>query len=212
MRSLSIFLFFIALTTVTFTACNSNPSGTSAPAGKAEPTTAETGNPKLVHIDIDTLLTYSDLYIAKKKEIEAQSKQEEKALAAKIEAFRTRAGRFQQDVAAIQQKANSLAPVELKKLEEQFAAKQANLAKEEEALYSQRDNAAMELEKKLRASQNDINKNIDEFLDKYSKEKGYEYILIKGSTGSIMYGKKEYDITRDVLKLLNEEYKAKTKK
>ncbi|MBK9736812.1 MAG: OmpH family outer membrane protein [Saprospiraceae bacterium] len=166
---------------------------------------------KIVFIDIDTLLSKYNLYMDKKTELEGQSKTAEKALAGKIEAFQRRYGKFQQDIAEIQQKANTIAPVELKKMEEKFSQQQQNLAKEEESLMKQRDNAALDLEKKLQETQKDLQKKIDDYLDKIAEEKGYDLVLMKGSTGSVMFGRNTLDITDDTVIKLNEEYQASKK-
>lgn len=68
-------------------------------------------------------------------------------MAGKIEAFQKRVAKFQQELAQIQQNAANIAPVDLKKMEEKYGQQQQNLAKEEEALMKQRDNAAMDLDK-----------------------------------------------------------------
>jgi outer membrane protein len=167
---------------------------------------------KIVYVDLDTLLEKSELYQAKKKDLESSQKVSEKDIASKIQAFQNRLQRFQQDIAEVQQKAQTIAPVELKKLEERFGQQEANLKKEEEALYSQRDNAAMGLQNKLLEAQKEVQKNIDDYLAKLAKEKGYDLILMKGSTGSVMYGDARLDITSTVIEQLNADYKAKSKK
>ena len=209
MRSILNIVAIAAFTGLAFVACNKPASTETTPAGT---TTTETGSDKIVFIDIDTLLNKYNLYLDKKSELEGQSKTAEKALAGKIEAFQKRLGKFQQDVVEIQQKANTIAPVELKKMEEKFGQQQQNLAKEEESLMKQRDNAAIELEGKLLETQKDLQKKIDDYLDKLAEEKGYDLVLMKGSTGSVMFGKASLDITEETVKRLNEEYEAtKTK-
>ena len=108
----------------------------------------------------------------------------------------------------IQQKANTIAPVELKKLEEKFAAQQQNLAKEEEALMKQRENSAMDLEKKLLETQKDLQEKLDLYLAKVAEQKGYEFVLMKGSGGSVMFGKNSLDITIETVDELNKEYES----
>lgn len=161
---------------------------------------------KIVFIDLDTLLEKYQLYLDKKAQLEEQSKSAESALAGKIEAFQKRAQKFQAEVMEIQQKANTYAPVELKKLEEKFGKQQENLAKEEEALMKQRESVAIELEKKLIETQNNIQKNLDDYLEKIAGLKGYTFILKKGSLGGVMYGDKSLDITMETAEALNEEY------
>ncbi len=204
---------FLAISFITMIiSCKDNGATPNTTATTSVASTTSPSGDKIVFVDIDTLLTRSDLYKEKKADLEGQQKVAEKAIAGKIQAFQSRSQRFQQEVAQIQQKAATIAPVELKKLEEKYMQQEANLAKEQEALYGQRDNAAMELEKKLTAAQLELKKNIDDYLAKLAKEKGYELILIKGSTGAVMYGDTRLDITEAVVDQLNIEYKAKNKK
>lgn len=188
-----------------FSSCNDNKTSSSS-ENVSDVKQAE--SPRIVFLNIDTLLSKYDLYLDKKGELEEQAKSAEKTLAGKIEAFQRRIGKFQQEVAEIQQKANTIAPVELKKLEEKYAQQQQNLGKEEESLMKQRENAAMELDKKLGETQKDLQDKIDDYLAKIADEKGFDMVLMKGAGGSVMYGRPVIDITEDVIKALNEEYKA----
>jgi outer membrane protein len=174
-------------------------------------TTTNAGSLNIVFIDLDTLLEKYDLYQDKKEQLESQSKSAEEALGGKIEAFQKRAQKFQVEVMEIQQKANTIAPVELKKLEEKFGKQQENLAREEEALVKQRESLAIELEKKLLETQNEIQKTLDDYLAKVAKEKGYSYILKKGNLGGVMFGDPGLDITLETAEALNKEYEDSKK-
>jgi len=48
-------------------------------------------------------------------------------------------------------------------------------------------------------------------IKEYGKKKGYDYVYGTGDAATILYAKDNYDITKDVLKELNETYKT-TKK
>lgn len=50
---------------------------------------------------------------------------------------------------------------------------------------------------------------INRFLEEYGKAEGYDLILIANQVGTIAYGKKELDLTDDVIKALNESYEQK---
>lgn len=169
---------------------------------------------KIVFIDIDSLLSNYDLYKDRRAELEAQSEAAESSLGSKIEAFQKRVAKLQQDFAKAQQNAANIAPVELKKMEDDFIRQQNNLAKEEEALMKQRDNAAMDLDSKLQKLQMDLQEKIDQYLEKVAESEGYDLVLMRGSGGSVMYGRNSLDITDVTLKTLNKEYsdsKDKTK-
>ena len=205
MKSVLNISLFTIIILLSFSACKEKQS-----IGVTTGTVSESSSesPRIVFLNIDTLLANYDLYLDRKAELEEQAKSAEKTLAGKIEAFQRRIGKFQQEVAEIQQKANTIAPIELKKLEEKYAQQQQNLGKEEESLMKQRENAAMELDKKLGETQKDLQEKIDDYLAKIADEKGFDMVLMKGAGGSVMFGKSSIDITKDVVKALNDEYKA----
>jgi len=202
------FLIMSFAAIIVFASCNNNKPAENA---ASEVTAVKASEEKIVYILIDSLLANYDLYKDNKNELEEQYQKSEKALAGKIEAFQRRVGAFQQEVMAIEQKANTIAPVELQKLQEKFSKQQQNLAKEEEALMKQRDNAAMDLEKKLVEMQADLQIKIDEYLEKVAEEKGYDFVLMKGSGGGVMYGRSTLDITEATLEVLNKEYAERKK-
>lgn len=208
MKSLILKCSIVLFVGFSFFACN-KPAQTPVPANVSTPSE---GTDKIVYIDIDTLISKYDLYIDKKAALEGQSKTAETALAGKIEAFQSRVGRLQQDFAKAQQNAANIAPIELKKLEEKFQQQEMNLAKEQESLMKQRDNVAMDLDKKLQETQKDLQNKIDEYLEKIAEEKGYDFVLMRGAGGSVMFGRKALDITQETLRVLNEEYAASKKK
>lgn len=167
---------------------------------------------RIVYIDIDTLLNRYELYKDRKASLEEQSKAAENSLGSKIEAFQKRVAKLQQEFGQAQQNAANIAPIDLKKLEDKFVQQQQNLAKEEESLMKQRDNAARDLDSKLQELQIDLQEKIDQHLDKVAEEKGYDFVLMRGSGGSVMYGRKSLDITEETLTVLNDEYSKTQKK
>lgn len=198
-----MFRGFILLVLFGVMACQKPQTENQAAEADAE---ISSDNPKIVYIHIDSLLSNYNLYKDNKAEIEAQYQNSEKALSGKIEAFQKRVASFQKEIMEIEQKANTIAPVELQKLQDKFSRQQQNLAKEEESLMKQRDNAAQELEQKLLTMQGDLQNKIDDFLDKIAEEKGYDFVLMKGSGGGVMYGRQTLDITNETLEILNKEY------
>ena len=51
--------------------------------------------------------------------------------------------------------------------------------------------------------------SIKKFIADYGKEKGYDYIFATGDAVSILYGKESYDLTSEIIKVLNEKYQSK---
>ena len=46
----------------------------------------------------------------------------------------------------------------------------------------------------------------------YGKEKGYDYVYGTGESATVLYAKDQYDITKEIIKLVNEIYKTEDKK
>ena len=53
---------------------------------------------------------------------------------------------------------------------------------------------------------NSVLDQINTFINKYGKEKGYDIILGLNETGTVIYGKETLNITEEVIKQLNNEY------
>jgi outer membrane protein len=52
---------------------------------------------------------------------------------------------------------------------------------------------------------------VKKFIKTYGKEKGYAYIYGTGEAATILYAEDKYDITKDIIKLLNDKYKSGSK-
>lgn len=206
MKKLSF--LFLALSVLAIASCKKEEKAATMPSAGDVPAV---GGVKIVYVNLDTLLEGYDLFQEQKKTLESQSSAAEKSIAAKIEAFQKRLAKFQRDVYETQQRAQTIPPVELKALEEKFAAQQNNLATEEQSLLKQREEAAMALDKKLVELQAKLKSNIDNYLAKVAAEKGYDYVLIKGSAGGVLFGREELDITKAATAAINEEHKASKK-
>lgn len=50
------------------------------------------------------------------------------------------------------------------------------------------------------------------FIKEYGKKQGYDYIYGTGESASVLYAKDGYDITKEVVKALNEKYSGEAKK
>lgn len=49
-------------------------------------------------------------------------------------------------------------------------------------------------------------------IKEYGKDKGYDYIYGTGDIASVLYAKDSYDITKEIIKLVNDKYKSADKK
>jgi outer membrane protein len=55
-------------------------------------------------------------------------------------------------------------------------------------------------------------KGYKKLIKDYGKEKGYDYLYGTGEVATILYAKDSYDITKEIIKLVNDKYKPTAKK
>src|SRR5690606_17295682 len=54
-------------------------------------------------------------------------------------------------------------------------------------------------------------KQVKQFIKDYGKDKGYDYIYGTGDAATVLYAPEKYDITKEVVGLLNDKYKTEGK-
>jgi len=110
---------------------------------------------------------------------------------------------FQNKVMDYQQKAPKMSPNKRAQTEQLLMQeKQINDQRQQE-IQQQLQTLSEESLKKL-------SQELKDFVQKYAKEKGYNYILgTSGIIGTVMYAEETADITDDVLLQLNKSYKEK---
>ena len=87
---------------------------------------------------------------------------------------------------------------------------QQELAQKEQQLYATRDNLAMQLSEEEQVMYRQVLNEVMSYLEDYNAEYNYKYIFSNSFGGQLLYTDKSLNITRDVLKGLNEKYE-KTK-
>ena len=83
---------------------------------------------------------------------------------------------------------------------------QRNLGEKEQKLRQLRQNMSSELAEKEQVIYRQVLNSVMEYLDEYAEKHDYHYILSYSFGGPVLYKKEEFDVTKDVLKGLNEEY------
>ncbi|UOQ54971.1 OmpH family outer membrane protein [Hymenobacter cellulosivorans] len=109
---------------------------------------------------------------------------------------------FQTAVQQYQKQAESLTPEQRAATEQKLQAQQQQAGMAQEKLQRQ----AQEEEAKMTQQ---VLGRINKQIEKYGKDNGYKLILIAAPSGTIAYGRKDIDITDQVLKHLNQEYSGK---
>jgi outer membrane protein len=113
--------------------------------------------------------------------------------------------------------------IEVEKLDAEKKGFQANAQKNGQAWAQQKYGELQQREQQLQYAQQSIAQDIqgkhgvemDSVVSKYrkvfkqyGKEKGYDYIYGTGEAATVLYAKDSYDITKEIIKLVNDKYKS----
>lgn len=149
---------------------------------------------------IDTSVLMKEYTEAKDLEAKYKAKGEEKGrqLQAEIDRFKQEASNFQAQAQANGQAWAQQKGAELQKKEQQLSYAQQALSQQ--------------LQQEGGAEMDSLVTGVKKFIKAYGKEKGYAYIYGTGEPASILYAEDKFDITKEIVKLLNDKYKASAKK
>lgn len=178
-------IIVIVALTISIVSCNKSAS-----------TTAK--EMKTAYVDTSKLLEqYTE---AKDIEAKYKAKSEEmgKELEAEVAKFKAEAAHFQQNA---KEKGQAWAQENGARLQK----------KEQELSYAQQA-MLQQLQQESGVEMDTLVSSVKKFIKTYGKEKGYSYIYGTGEAVSILYAEDKYDITKEIVKLLNDKYKSEGKK
>lgn len=148
---------------------------------------------------VDTSELMKEYTEAKDLEAKYKAKSEEKGkqLEAEINRFKQEAANFQAQAQANGQAWAQQKGAELQKREQQLGYAQQALSQE--------------LQAESGKEMDSLVSGVKKFIKAYGKEKGYAYIYGTGDAASILYAEDKFDITKEIIKALNDKYKAPAK-
>jgi outer membrane protein len=160
--------------------------------------TAETKEFKTAYIDTSKLMEES----TEAKDIEAKYKDKAKVMGNQLE---VEVARFKSEAASFKDNAqkNGQAWAQQKGSELQQTEQRLNYA--QQAMLQQ-------LQQESGVEMDSLVKSYRSIIKDYGKQKGYEYIYGTGEVASILYAKDSYDISNEIIKMINDKYKAAGKK
>lgn len=156
--------------------------------------TAEVASTKTAYVDTSKLM----IEYTEAKDIEAKYKIKSEEMGRELEAeiakFKAEAGSFQKNA----------------QMNGQAWAQQkgAELQKREQQLQYAQQSIAQQLQQESGVEIDSVVSNVKKFIKTYGKEKGYAYIYGTGDAASVLYAEDKYDITKEIIKLLNDKYKS----
>ncbi|KVV13487.1 OmpH family outer membrane protein [Flavobacterium sp. TMP13] len=145
---------------------------------------------------VDTSLLMKEYTEAKDLESKYKTQAEEKGrqLQAEINRFKQDAASFQSQAQANGQEWAQKRGTELQKREQQLGYAQQQLAQQ--------------LQQESGAEMDSLVSGVKKFIKGYGKKNGYSYIYGTGDAATVLYAEDKYDITKEIIKQLNENYKA----
>jgi outer membrane protein len=89
--------------------------------------------------------------------------------------------------------------------------KGAELQKREQELQYAQQGMLQQLQGESGKEMDTLVKSIKVLIKNYGKEKGYDYIYGTGDAATVLFAKDSYDITKDIVKMINDKYATKAK-
>jgi outer membrane protein len=148
---------------------------------------------------IDTSVLMKEYTEAKDLEAKYKAQAEEKGrqLQAEISRFKQDAANFQSQAQANGQQWAQQRGAELQKREQQLGYAQQALSQQ--------------LQQESGVEMDSLVSGVKKFIKEYGKKNGYSYIYGTGDAATVLYAEEKYDITKEVVKALNDKYKASPK-
>ncbi|HMV14910.1 MAG TPA: OmpH family outer membrane protein [Chitinophagales bacterium] len=154
--------------------------------------------PQIAYIDIDSFQANYDYFKTGKTKLEAKQKSMEAELERSMSAF-------QAEYNSLVQKAQTMT-------EEEGMAAQQKLAEKQQKIEERKQSMEMQFMKETSDFNIELQERIIAYLKKYNANGAYTYILpYSRETINLLYVNDAYNITTEVLKGMNEEYKTNKK-
>lgn len=182
------------------TSCDQNKPDAGA-VDVAETEKAEQLGLKIAFVQMDTLTNQYEYY----KDVADNFNKKQ----ANAEATINERGRsFSNQVQEFQRKVQSNAITQ-----QQYENEQARLQKLQQDIEGLQARLSNSLQEEYQKELSALTDTIKNFTASYAKEKGYDFILCKSSgIDNVLYGAPQYDVTDEVVKVLNKRYEKSGKK
>ena len=159
--------------------------------------TTEAKEFKTAYIDTNKLLEESTEANDIKAKYEAIAQEKGARLKVEIERFQSEAASFKTNAMAKGQVWAQQKGAELQQREQQLQYAEQALTQQIQGQHGVEMDSVVTKYRKV-------------FKD-YGKEKGYDYVFGTGEAANVLYAKDSYDITKEIIKLVNDKYKSEAK-
>lgn len=153
----------------------------------------ETIESNIAYISVDSLQTHYKLYSELINKLKGRERKYEKELNTKLAALEAKFKDFQQ-------KAPTMSQFE-------GQTKQKELMEEEQKIYKMRDDFAVKFQNEEAKLNEQFQKKVKDFIEKFNEDKGYNLIIGSSQLGNVVLYKNEgIDISNAIINGLNEQY------
>lgn len=152
---------------------------------------------KTAYINTSEIIEKYEKFKDEDAKFNVKSEELGRPLEAKVRAFQAEAQSFRQNAQA--------------KGPQWAQQKGAELQQREQQLGMEQNALIQQLQQEGAVLKDTLISEVKKFIKDYGKKKGYDYIYGTGDAATVLYAKEGYDITKEVLKELNDSYKS-TKK
>ncbi len=166
-------------------------------SGSTSPMAEVAKGKKIVYVQADSLLKNYEYYKDFQKEFESKGFQLQNDLG-----NRTRS--LQNEAALFQQRAQQGGMTQ-----EQGQSIQQQLAKKEQDIMQYRDGQLAKLDAERLKKTEEFYGNIFDYIKRYNKDNGYEFVLGYSRGGGILFADQSLDVTKKMIEGLNKEYTEK---
>jgi outer membrane protein len=160
--------------------------------------TTEVKEFKTAYIDTSKLMEES----TEAKDIAEKYKDKSKVMGSQLE---VEVNRFKSEAANFQKNAQANGQVWAQQ-------KGAELQRREQELTYAQQAMLQQLQSESGVEMDSLVSSYRKVIKEYGKDKGYDYIYGTGDVASVLYAKDSYDVTKEIIKVVNEKYKASDKK
>lgn len=141
-------------------------------------------------------------------QISSKSSQLEGSLGAKAEALQRKAQDFE---AKAEGMSPSLQQIRMETLQKEDQALQQESMEAQQTIQQLKEELGAQLMQQEADLNDEVQKLITTYLEKYNKDHNYTFILAKGTGAGVLLAHDALDITSDILAGLNKEYEEKKK-
>jgi len=175
-----------------FSSTRKNLVTTPATAGKSSADAASAGPFRIAYFEMDSIESHYEYMKDVRNTLRASEQSKNNELSGIRNQYRSKLQEYQQ-------KGNSMT-------QEQIAAANEELMRLDNMVKGQEEQKGRELQDESYKKLQGVKKRIEDYLKEYNKDKNYSFIF--ANISDLMYYKDSvYNITSDVLKGLNEDYK-----